>query len=100
MNKFSIDQPPKVTDIRNASNQAVEKQATAGKAGYSGSTSRAGDEIGLSSLASEVKTLSAQIEKLPDTRSELVHRFSELIATDSYQPSGFDIADALLREEL
>ena len=57
------------------------------------------DKLDFSSRASEVGMLVEQLKELPDVRQEKVNSLREQISAGSYNPSGEEIADAILKDE-
>ncbi len=61
--------------------------------------SRGEDKIEVSSRASEVGKLVDQLKDLPDVRQKRVEALRGKIAAGEFNPSGEDIADAILNDE-
>ena len=68
--------------------QSIEKKAPVGE-----------DKVEFSSRASEVSKLVDQVKQLPDVREAKVASLRDQIASGTFNPSGEDIAAAILNDE-
>ena len=58
------------------------------------------DDVSLSSQVEEVRKLAAQIMDLPEVREDKVAELKRQIDAGTYNPSGGDIAQAILKEAM
>ena len=100
MDKFDGSNPillPRQTDVKKSETSASSSATTA-----AGKTTAASSEdtLKLSSRASEVGRLVDQLKDLPDTvRQQKVDFLRAQIASGDYDPTGEQIADAILKDE-
>jgi flagellar biosynthesis anti-sigma factor FlgM len=89
----SDPQSDPVTGTRNSSTPA-------GGAGRGGAVSPTSDEdtVSFSSTHGEVHTLAANLENVPEIRSDRVQSLRAQVSQGQYQPSSQSVADAIVRE--
>ena len=100
MNKISINNSNKASEVRNSDNKPLKTESSK-KAGESKEPARfSPDRVRFSGRAAEVQKLAERVAKLPDIRSELVSRFQNAISVKAFQPASLDIATAIIGEEI
>lgn len=57
------------------------------------------DALNFSERAAKAAELADRVRQAPDVRSERIEQLSRLISRGAYEPSGRDIADAIIRTE-
>lgn len=57
------------------------------------------DKVNISSVAAETGKLIEQVKQFPDIRQDRVDEVKGQISAGNFQPSGEEIADAILKEE-
>lgn len=98
-NKINMDKVGGFSSIRateqkdvKKSGAEVEKPIEAGKTGSA-------DKVEFSNRGTEVGKLVDQVKELPDVRQEKISQLREQISAGTYEPSGEDIAAAILKDE-
>lgn len=100
MGKINIDKINSYEPINAARQAGVKKSGKeTGAAAIESKKAVNEDKLELSNRASEVGKFVEQLKELPDVREEKVSGLREQISSGSYQPSGEDIADAILKDE-
>ena len=97
MDKFDGSNPIRLTrqtDVKKSDTASSSATAAAGKTAASSE-----DKLNLSSRASEVGKLVDTLKDLPDVRQEKVEFLRAQIASGDYDPTGEQIADAILKDE-
>lgn len=77
-----------VKQTAKSDNQAVESKGLAEN-----------DKVKLSSVAQETGKLIDQLKELPDVRQDRVAELKQQISSGSFQPTGTEIAEAILKDE-
>ena len=99
MGKINVDKVNGFSPVRTERKNDVKK-SDAGLPQPIESTKTANeDRLDFSGFASEVGKLVEQIKELPDIREEKVNLLREQISAGTYDPSGDEIADSILRDE-
>ncbi len=99
MGKINIDKTGGYNQIRAERQSEVKKTGRETAQPVENKLAADADKLNLSSRASEVGKLVGQLKDLPDVRQEKVSSLREQIQAGSYQPSGEEIADAILKDE-
>ena len=97
MNKISNQNPPPIEPTQKVSPQ--RKVGGEKESGKRDAVIAQRDSVEFSDRAREAADLKEKIKSLPDTRSELVSKFENLIKEGKYEPAGKLIAEAIVREE-
>lgn len=79
---------------RNENSREAESNSTA-----TSNASAKSDALSFSERAAKAAELADRVRQAPDVRSERVEQLSRLISRGAYEPSGRDIADAIIRTE-
>ena len=98
MDKLTINNSSRINELRNSDQKEIAERRAKNEARNNARSES--DNVEFSNRASEARKLSSYVNKLPDTRSERVEHFQNLVNSKSYKPASADIADALLREEI
>jgi flagellar biosynthesis anti-sigma factor FlgM len=97
-NKINIDKVSGFSPIRAAGQGDVKKSG--GETAKQAEVKKVSeDKVEFSDRATEVGNYVKQIKNMPDTREEKVSKLKEQVSSGTYQPSGNDIADAILKDE-
>jgi hypothetical protein len=100
MNKLSIDASNKIAEFRKTGQKQVDTSQNAPESKPNPAVSGQNDKVDFSGRAGEAAKLSAYVATLPDIRSEVVAHYRELNDAGKYNPRSFDIAAAILAEEV
>ncbi len=96
MSKINFNSTNEAGQIRAADNKRAvpgkESQATKNKTVVE-------DKTRFSERATKVGALVDKVKEIPDIRFDRVEALRNQIATNQYQPSSSDIADAILKDE-
>jgi negative regulator of flagellin synthesis FlgM len=99
MGKINIDKISGYSSIRAERRSEIKKSGTETAQPVENKKSVDKDKLEFSSRASEVGKFVEQLKELPDIRQEKVNSLREQISAGSYNPSGEEIADAILKDE-
>jgi flagellar biosynthesis anti-sigma factor FlgM len=86
-------QPDQVPGTRNA---ASPTGSTAKGAPVSSTSD--GDTVSLSTTHSEIQSLAANLQNVPEVRTDRVQSLRALVSQGQYQPSSQSVAEAIVRE--
>lgn len=99
MGKINIDKPDSLNPIRTDTPRDLKAAVRTELQAADKKIVASADRLDISSRGSEVGSLVEQLKVLPDVRAEKVNSLREQVQTGDYNPSGTDIAEAILKSE-
>lgn len=99
MGKINIDKISSYSQIRADRRSEIKKPEKESTQPVENKKAVDKDKLEFSGRASEVGKLIEQLKELPDVRQEKVNSLREQISAGSNNPSGEEIADAILKDE-
>ena len=99
MGKINIDKISGYSPIRTERRSEVKKSERETMRPVENKKSADKDKLEFSSRASEVGKLVEQLKELPDIRQEKISGLRDQIWAGTFNPSGEEIADAILKDE-
>lgn len=98
MGKINLDKLKSFDPVR-PERQAAVKSGQNTPVRVSQAQSTGNDRVDLSGRAAEVGKLVAQVKELPDIRQEKVSNVRAQMAAGHFDPTGSEIADAIIKDE-
>lgn len=91
LKSFDPIRPERQADVKGSQNTPIRPSQTepAGK-----------DRVDVSGRAAEVGKLVDQVKQLPDVREEKIASVRAQVASGHFDPTGSEIADAIIKDEL